>query len=77
MQLKVEGTKDYYFLATHDMPEFMVIASLAMLVLVKSFARDNIKFEDSKHSNRVVLLVHASGWLTTRDEVSSYLKSVP
>ena len=70
MQLKVEGTKDYCFLATHDMPESMVIASLAMLVLVK-------KFKDSKYSNRVVLLVHASGWLTTQDRVSSYLKSVP
>ena len=40
------------------------------------FASDNIKFVDSKHSIQVALLVHTSGWLTTRGRVSSYLKSV-
>ena len=49
---------------------------IAMPVVAKSFVSDNIKFVDSKHSIRVALLVHASGWLTTQGRVSSYLKSV-
>ena len=42
------------------MAEPLVIASLAMPILAKPFASNNIKFEDSKHSNRVALLAHAS-----------------
>ena len=56
------------------MAEYSIL--IAMSVVAKSFVSDNIKFVDSKHSIRVALLIHASGWLTTRGRVSSYLKSV-
>ena len=62
-------------ITTRVMAKSIVIASLAMPVSAKSFAIDNVKFEDLKHSIRVALSVHTSGPLEIECQVS--FKSVP